>query len=641
MPRLALAAFVAALITSAARNARADGQPRVELSPASLSFDAPGDTRTVLVRNVGDAPLHLGAISFVVAGGRGNSDFRVDAPGAPVVAAGEATAINVSYRPVGFLGRPAFAALLIPADDPRLPPDLGGPRHLATVALRARETHLLSAIVFLPLLGALLVLGLAARPRAARGVALAASAAPLALAALALARFDPTATVSDGGFGVQLVAHHLLVRALDLEYFVGVDGLSIAFVILAPLLGLVAVLTAPRERAGLAARLALQGGASGVFVALDGFLLWMFWLVAIAGAAALVTTPLDEPRRGPPAYAHLAALFAGAAILLVAMGAARAHSSPAYLCDGTPSAHTLDLLALANTNAGASLVGHGFGSFWALAAAFVMTASLFPFHGWAAAFAPRAPAGAAGLVTSALPALAIYGFLRLALPLAPAAALSGAPALAALAAVGALFAALLARETTDVRRLLALAGSARVAIVLLGLAHATSAGLSGALAQAVASALAATLVFVVADAVLEPGATLADVAGLAARTPRAAGALVFAALASVGAPGLATFVGPSLVAADAFDGRAVVAFAAVIVLAAWAIVAGVHARVVVRAFVEEPSSVDAADLDRRTLVIALGFGVLLVVIGLAPATLLDLSATAIRDLVRLLASARD
>jgi NADH-quinone oxidoreductase subunit M len=680
----ALVVVVVVVVLGGAGGARGEGGGgRLEVAPSSLSFDEAGETRTLVLRNAGGAALHVGAISFVVAGGRGASEFRLDALGPHELAPGESLAVPVTYHPVGSASRASFAALLIPADDPRLPADLGGrlsgpvTRRIATVALRAGETHLLTAIFLLPLLGALLLgipaLGSGRRPRVARAIAALAAGGPLVLAALALARFDPTSTVTEGGFGVQLVAHHVLVRALDIEYFVGVDGLSIAFVALAALLGFVATVSmrsgaavAPSSdassgaRAGApprAAALLLQAGASGVFVALDGFLFWLFWLLAIVGVAALarasVTSAPGSGRREPSLNVAtiLVAIFAGAAILLLALGALHAHSTATYLCDGTPASHTFDLVKLANANGGAfaaapaRLFGLPFGAvtFWALFAAFAMTAPLFPLGAWAPALASRAPAGVAGLLSGILPAMAIYGLARLALPLVPEAALSASPAIAALGTFGVLYATLLARAATDVRRFLACAGSARVAFCLVGLSRATPAGLSGALAQVLASAVVSTLCFGLADAALAPGATLADLEGLAGRAPRAAKLLAFAALASMGAPGLATFFGPALIVLDAFGRHAALAS---LLLVAFAFCTGAHARVVRRAFSPAGADMNAdagagpGDLDRRALALALPLAALVLAFGLAPAALLDVFAVSVRDLVRLLASTR-
>ncbi len=673
--RVFFAMVVVAGVVGVAGGARAEeAAPRLELAPASLSFDEAGDTRTLLLRNAGGAPLHVGAIAFVVAGGRGSSEFRIDALGPHELAPGESLAVPVTYRPVGSASHSSFAALLIPADDPRLPADLGGrlsgpsPRRIATVALRARETHLLTAIFLLPLLGALLLgipaLGVARRPRVARAVAALAAGGPLALAALALVRFDPTSTVTEGGFGVQLVAHHLLVRALDIEYFVGVDGLSIAFVALTALLGFVAAVSMRAPKAAgsppRAAALLLQAGASGVFVALDGFLFWLFWLLAIVGVAALARASATPTPASPSAHREpslnivtiLTTIFGGAAILLLTLGALHAHSAATYLCDGTPASHTFDLVKLANANGGAfgdapaKLFGLPFAAvtFWALFAAFAMTAPLFPFGAWATALSSRAPVGVGGLLAGVLPAMAIYGLVRLALPLVPEAALSASTVVAALGAFGVLYATLLARAATDVRRFLACAGAARISFCLMGLSRATPAGVSGALAQVLASAVVSALCFGLADAALAPGATLDDVEGLAGRAPRAAKLLAFAALASMGAPGLATFVGPALIVLDAFGRHAGLAS---LLLVAFAFCTGAHARVVRRAFTPL-SSVDAAsgvgegprDLDGRALAVALPLAALVLALGLAPAALLDVFAVSVRDLVRLLASAR-
>jgi NADH-quinone oxidoreductase subunit M len=675
-PALVVAVAVLGSAAVAARAQESGSGPRLELSAASLSFSEPGEARALTLRNAGGGVLHVGLVSMVVTGRRDATDFGLDAAATHDLAAGESVTVNVTYRPVGALGaagrRPSFAALLVPADDPRLPADIGAPsgtlapRRIASVALRARETHLLTWIVALPLLGALLLALVGARrPRWTRGLAAVAAGVPLPLSLVALARFEPSLSAADGGFGLQLVAHRVLVRALDVEYFVGVDGLSIALVVLAALLGTFAAVGAAARGGArgalddgapapqLAAPLVVQAGATGVFIALDGFLFWCFWLLAVGGAVALAmpalgaAAPPRATRRVPP---FLLAAFAGAAILLVAVGALHGHSGAGYLADGAPAAHSFDLMKLAHANAAvdvraAAPPARVFGLplatvvFWALFAAFAMTAPFFPFHGAAVDVHERAPAGVSALLAGLLPAMAIYGLLRLALPLAPDAAQAAAPVVATLGAVGAVVAALLARAAPDVRRLFAYAGVARVGVCLVGLGQATAAGISGALGQVIGNGLAAALTFGLADAILARRATLAAVDGLAARAPRGARLLALASLASVGAPGLATFAGAALIVLDAFGRHAGLALAS---LAAFAITTGAHARLARRVLSSTPAETleGAREPDGATVAGVLALGALTLALGLVPSWLVDLGAASVRDLVDLLAAPR-
>jgi len=649
----AVAGLAAVALAPFARPARAAASPRLEIAPARLTFSTPGESHALTLTNVGGDALHTGNLSFVSAGAR-RTPFVVDAPAGRTLGPGQSAVVNVTYRPLA--GAPpaqVFAALLVPADDPELPRDVdlqtgaAGERRIAGVALVAGETHLLTWIVFLPLLGAaLLGLGPAGWPRYARSVACLAAGLPLALAAVGVACFNPTTTVADGNYGAQLIAHAPLVRALGVEYFVGVDGLSALLLLLAPVVGVASVALTRSSRADgdargpLAALLVAQAGATGVFVALDGVLLWLFWLLAVAGVVALERSRAPAgSRRGLSGFARPG--LASVVLLLLALVALHGEAGATYLCDGTPVRHTFDLLKMARAN---DFVGKGAAGVFGLSFATIVWVGLFVAFALALGVPPfgaRSADDAGGaaswaLLVGVVSKMGLYGLARFNLGLLPETTRAAAPALATFGVVAAVIAALLATRAPDLRRLVARAGGARTALAVVGLAALTPAGISGALAVALAGGLTVALALAVLVA-LEGRAS--------SETPaRLAPWVTFALLASLATPGLATFVGPALIVVDASTRHPALALVA---LAALVVGAGAHARllrpVLARATADQRRAgveqglagveVEDAPLDHVSLAVVVSAVVLLVALGLVPALALDKAAAGVLDLV--------
>jgi NADH-quinone oxidoreductase subunit M len=624
--------------------------PRLVIAPASLSFTGADDSQTVTLTNAGDDVLRLGNVAVATFGQVPGVVFQVRGGAAQELEAGQSATIEVTFRaPPGGPPPQVFGALIVPADDPRLPLDIdlrtgaSVARRIAGVPLRMGQTHLLTWMILLPLLGAaLLAVGPVGRSRRAPAVGLLGAGIPLGLAGLAMVAFAPGFSSADGNLGLQLAARLPLLRALGIEYAVGVDGASILFVLLAPLSGLAAAvaaraLPAERRRVTLAALLAAQAGATGVFVAVDGTLFVFFWLLAAAGLIVLVG----------PRTPFAPAAAAGALLLLFASLALRHAAGPSYLCDGTPVAHAFDLVKLAHGGGlarrlGAPLLGVPAPAVVALAllAAFGVALPLFPFHAWAAPTFERASAPAALAVAGLWATMGASGFVRVALPLLPEVARRHAGLVVLLAALGALHAALLAVSARDVRRLAAHAGVLQMSFCALGLASLATAGVSGALVTVFAHGLGAIVLLSLLGAFADPARGLAELEALAAATPPAARWLSVALLASVGAPGLATFVGPAIVILDAATGHPAAAFAA---LGAFVLAAGAAARFGRRLFPRVAADAAPAPVlppvNEGTLAVVVPVTALLVGLGLAPAPLLDAVGSSMIELARQLATA--
>jgi NADH:ubiquinone oxidoreductase subunit 4 (subunit M) len=650
-----LAAFVVAAscvaVTSPA-HAAAGAAPRLELSAASLSFVASGDSRPVTFTNTGDDVLRLGNLNVLLFDQPAAVQFEVDAPGPRELEPGASATINVTLHVRGGeLPAQVFGALLIPADDPRLPQDVdlrtGGrsARRVASIPLRVGQTHLLTWMIVVPLLGFLLLaLPRVRRARRADLLALGAAVVPLVLAGAVAARFDPAYALEDGNRGLQSVARLVISRALSFEYSVGVDGVSLLFVLLAPLVGVAAVLSAralepARRGTTQAALLLVQAGATCAFVAQDGALLACAWVAAAAGLVALVGARAPREGGGSGVTPFAAAAAAAIVLLILGLAALRAHAPASYLHDGTPVAHGPDLAAFAATGVRArpaaavlgvpAVVAVGA----ALFAAFALAMPLVPFHGWAAGTFARVSPPVALALAGLWSTMGASGLVRLGAGVLPEAARAASTVLVVVAALGALHAALLAASARDLARLCAHAGTLQMAFCLLAVASPGPTALAGALATAFARGLSAVLLFSLAGT-LEGPLALASLDGLGARAPGAARGFVFALAASALTPGLATFVGPALVALDVSSRGGVATAAAVAAFVAFALVGAAHARAGARLFARGGAPTAVRPIGAFTLALVVPVGALLLALGLVPAAMLDVLGATVSALAR-------
>jgi len=413
---------------------------------------------------------------------------------------------------------------------------------------------LLSLIVFTPWLGALL---LALLPRlgagATRAIALFFSLSTLALGTTALAGFDPHQTA------LQFVEKHAWIGALNVNYFLGLDGLSLVLVLLTGLIAPVALFgttRAARQPALYAALyLFLQGSALGVFLALDFFPWFIFWELSLVPAFFLIKL-WGGPGATRAGYQFVVYTIGGSAFMLLAFAAL-------YAATGTFD--FVQLAALAREGALADKLA-ALGGIWpqviflGVLIALAVKVPLFPFHTWLPPAYAEAPTGASMFLTGVLSKMGVYGFLRLLWPLFPAQLHAAAPWLLWLAVAGVVLGAYAALRQTDLKRLVAYSSVNHLSYCLLALfavaaagragTEAPAAALSGAILQMFNHGLSAAALFFCVG-VLESRAGgrrgIADFGGVRTAAPVFAGLCGIAMFSSLGLPGLNGFVGEFLI----------------------------------------------------------------------------------------------
>jgi NADH-quinone oxidoreductase subunit M len=405
-------------------------------------------------------------------------------------------------------------------------------------------------VLGLPLAGSVL---LAVLPRrtgddAAAWIGVFVSAATLAAAAALAAAFDRT-----GADRVQLETDVPWVPPLGLRFHLGVDGVSLPFLLLTALLVACCCAYTVRIRppAGrikdlTALVLLLEVGMLGTFLALDLLLFFLFFEVVLIPMWFVIAWWGDEhDRAGRVRAATTFVLYtlAGSALMLVG-----------FLLVGARTG-TYDLVELAARG------GDGMSRTTQLLAALAIVAGLavkvpvWPLHTWLPDAHAKAPTVGSVLLAGVLLKMGSYGLVRVALPVVPDGVRALAPWLAGLAVVGIVYGSLACLAQRDLKRLVAYSSVGHMGFVVLGVATMTTAGVNGSVYAGLAHGIITGLLFFLAGAIKDRHGT-SDIAalggGLYARLPRLGALLTFAAVASLGLPGLAGFWGEMLALLGAF-----------------------------------------------------------------------------------------
>ncbi|HEU4541541.1 MAG TPA: NADH-quinone oxidoreductase subunit M [Jiangellaceae bacterium] len=416
-------------------------------------------------------------------------------------------------------------------------------------------TALLHLAIALPLAGCLILVLLP--PSAGRRVA-----ATVGLAASAFTLLDVLAVAivfdRDDAGRVQLLADVDWAPTLGLSWRIGVDGLSLPFVILTALLVFCCLLytvriqpPGGRLRAFVALVLLLEVGMIGTFLALDLVLFFLFFEVVLIPMWFVIAwwgEPKDRPGRLAAANTFILYTLLGSGIMLVG-----------FLYVGT-QAGTFDMLELARRS------GDGLSGNVQLLAAIAIVGGLavkvpvWPLHTWLPDAHAKAPTVGSVLLAGVLLKMGSYGLARIAVPIVPDGVRQIAPIVGGLAVVGIVYGALACLAQRDLKRLVAYSSVGHMGFVVLGVATMTPAGLNGSVFAGLAHGLITGLLFFLAGAVKDRhGTSEFDElgGGMYTRLPRLGALVTFAAIASLGLPGLAGFWGELLSVVGAFRPSAV------------------------------------------------------------------------------------
>jgi NADH-quinone oxidoreductase subunit M len=490
----------------------------------------------------------------------------------------------------------------------------------------------LSIIIFLPLIGGLILLALPGE-RAPKWWALLVSLVTFIVSLLLLVGWQA------GEGGMQFVEAAPWVPRFNIQYFVGVDGLSLFLVLLTTFLTVFVLLFSwtgveKRLKAYLFLMLFLEAGTVGVFVSLDLILFFVFWELTLVPMYFLIGGWGDQhssyrflgrvmPWRVYAALKFFVYTMAGSALMLVAI-------LVLYIQTGT-----FNLLALEKLHLAPNLQ---IWLFIAFGLAFAIKVPLFPFHTWLPDAHVAAPTGGSVVLAAILLKMGTYGFVRFCIPLFPDATRQFVPWIAGLAVIGILYGALVALVQKDVKSLVAYSSVAHLGFVMLGLFALTTQGIAGATLQMVNHGLSTGALFLMVGMLYNRRHTrlLEEFGGLWKAIPVFGVLFIVVALSSAGLPGLNGFVGEFNILLGAF--RSIMPFAIVatfgIVLAAWYLLDAV--RKMLQGPITKPDNAQVRDLDWREILTLAPIVILFFIIGLFPNLFFDKinpSAQAVADAI--------
>ena len=396
---------------------------------------------------------------------------------------------------------------------------------------------LLSLIMFTPLVGAVLLL-FVSKPNTIRWVANGFAMLGFLVSLPLWFWLDTT------GPDWQFVERHDWIPSIGAEYFLGVDGFSTLLILLATLIGAIAVLsswTAITERVKeyYIFLLLLQTGMIGAFVALDFLLFFVFWEVMLVPMYFLIGI-WGSANRLYSAIKFFLFTLVGSVIMLLGILAVYFYN---YDITGV---YTFDITRFHELN---MPFEYQWWVFLAFFLGFAVKVPMFPFHTWLPDAHTDAPTAGSVILAAVLLKMGTYGFIRFSLPILPEATLVFVPWVVGLSIVGIIYGALVAMAQSDWKRLVAYSSVSHMGLVTLGIFALTPVGITGSILQQINHGISTGALFLIVGIVYERRHTreISEYGGLSKVMP--AFAVVFAVmmLSSIGLPTLNGFIGEVLI----------------------------------------------------------------------------------------------
>jgi len=484
------------------------------------------------------------------------------------------------------------------------------------------EFPLLMIMTFLPFLGALIILLIRGEEQVvalnAKRMALYTSLFTLVAGLVLYTRFDPA--ISD----FQFVEQSRWLKTMGINYHMGVDGISIFFVLLTVLLTPICILSAwdaiqTRVREFMVAFLILETFMIGTFCALDsvlfyvffeGVLIPMFFIIGIWGGA----------RRVYSAYKFFLYTLLGSVLMLVAL--LTLYSITGYT----------DIPSLMAEPIPANV------QYWlwlAFFASFAVKMPMWPVHTWLPDAHVEAPTAGSVILAGVLLKMGGYGFLRFSLPMFPEASLFFAPFVFWLSVIAIIYTSLVALVQEDMKKLIAYSSVAHMGFVTLGIFTLTTQGIQGGIFQMLSHGLISGALFLCVGVVYDRLHTreISRYGGIVKNMPRYATLFMIFMLGSVGLPGTSGFVGEFLSLLGAFQVDTTVAFFATTGLILGATYMLMLYRRVIFGKAGNKDAAKMPDLNRRELVLLVPLALFVLWLGVFPGTVMEKISPSVEKLI--------
>ncbi len=472
---------------------------------------------------------------------------------------------------------------------------------------------LLSTVTFLPLVGVLLILFLRNDTRI-KITAFVAGIATLIISLVLFFNFDASTPLFQ--FGERLP----WIPAYNINYVLGIDGISIMLIVLTALIAPICVLCSwkaieKRVKEFMICILLMETAMIGVFCSLDFILFYVFWEAMLIPMYLLIAV-WGGPNKDYASLKFFIYTLFGSVFLLVAIIAL-------YLANGTFSIPE------------AMFKGYGFPfQFWVFLAftiAFAIKVPMFPFHTWLPAAHTEAPTAGSVFLASILLKMGTYGFMRFCLPIVPQASLYFAPFMVVLSIVGIIYGGFVCLSQTDMKKLIAYSSVAHMGFVTLGIFTFTIYGFLGAMLQMLNHGITTGALFLMVGIIYERthSRQIYDNAGLGKFMPAYVGFFGLFAVSSFAFPGTNSFVGELYVLISAFASNKIGGFFAVV----GAVVAAAYMLKLLKAIIwGREDKRDLKDLNVREVLYLLPLAVFVFWVGLFPRPFIQVMETTLVNL---------
>ncbi|MDI2090533.1 complex I subunit 4 family protein [Commensalibacter oyaizuii] len=472
---------------------------------------------------------------------------------------------------------------------------------------------LLTLVTYLPLLGALVIFLMRGSyeevARTARWIALWTSIIVFGLSIVMWSEFDPTLP------GYQFVYQSSWLSGFGVSYHVGVDGISLFFIILSTLLTLVAILAAwqmitDRIRDYMVAILLLETTLVGLFSSLDMVVFYCFYEATLLPSSMLIGI-WGGPKRIFASLQFFLFTFTGSLFMMIGI---------LWIWVNTG---TTDIPVLMHQSFSATVQG------WLLLGfilAFGVKLPLFPLHAWLPDAYSEGPASTTLLVSGVMSKAGAYGLIRFCIFMLPEASHRYAMLIMALGVCAVIYGAIVALAQTDIKRMIAYSSFSHMGLIAIGLFSFTAEGINGALMQVISHGVTIAALFLCVAAVTYRAETrsISEFGGVASQMPKLALLGMIFIMANVGLPGTGAFVGELLVMVGALQVSfwiAVLGGTSMILGAIYTLV--LYRRVIFGAVVK-PAVSHMRDLSARELTILVPLAVITLWMGIYPSSFLSI-----------------
>ncbi len=465
----------------------------------------------------------------------------------------------------------------------------------------------------------MLAIGRIARSDSVRWVALSVSVLTFVLSMIVYGIFDTTTA------DFQLAEHAVWVDAFNVNYSVGIDGISLPLILLTTFLTVLVVIAGWRViqyriSHYLAAFLLLEGLMIGVFSALDAVLFYIFWEGMLIPMFLIIGIWGGENRVYATIKFFLYTLLGSLLMLVAFLYLYNVSESSFSIVDwhALPIAHTAQILL-----------------FIAFFSAFAVKVPMVPVHTWLPDAHVEAPTGGSVILAAVMLKMGAYGFLRFTLPILPDASRTLAGVIIALSLIAIVYIALVALAQTDMKKLIAYSSISHMGFVTLGFFVFNTHGIEGGIVQMISHGFISGALFLCVGVLYDRlhSRKLETYGGVAHRMPVFAALMMIFTLANVGLPGTSGFVGEVLVIIGAFQESAIyAAIAALTLILGAAYTLRMYKRVIYGKIVNEAVST-LTDLNIQEKITLSVLAILVLLVGVWPFPLLEMMHPSVEHLI--------